>query len=611
MCGISGFIGSKDFLPSKKKLCACLGLMKERGPDYQDYKKANFFKHKIVLLFSRLSIIDISKKSNVIFEDEEGILVFNGEIYNFVYLKENYLDNVKFNTHSDTEVLLKMLGKYWIEALDKLDGMWSFVYYSKKKGKILLSRDNFGEKPLYYTRLKKCIYFGSNTNYIQKLIKTKFKINKNKINDFLRYGFRSFGLDNDSFYLGIKKLGAGNSLIINKNLNILKIKHFKILKKVSTTNSNFQKNKIKSILEGSIKSRLNGDCKIGLLLSGGIDSNLIAHTAISKFKKKLLLYSCQKNGINNSEEKNIERSVKNFKKLQKYVKIKKFTTSEIIGMTKKLGSPISAPNFLLYYRLLAQAKKDKCKVVINGFGADEIFGGYFAHQVYYLIANLKNKKFSKFKNIYKKNFSTIIKNPKMLNIDFLIDNITKITNLDFYLQDIEQRKNFLKLKFPIKSYNENYNNDFFKNKLLNDLFKFYMPSQLKDADNLAMLHSIENRSPFLNVRLLKETLKLKNENFIKNGYGKFIIRKLFKGTIPNEIMLDRNKVGFNFDVRDLFDLRSKAFEKLIFLNAFTKKVIKKNAIEDLLNREKISNSENQFLFSLISTNAFIIANKQR
>lgn len=608
MCGISGFVGSKNFLPSQKNISACLGLMKERGPDYQGYKKANFFKHKIILLFSRLSIIDTSKKSNVIFEDEEGILVFNGEIYNFVYLKENYLDNAKLKTNCDTEVLLKILGKYWTKSLGMLDGMWSFAYFSKKKKKILFSRDNFGEKPLFYTKSKKYIFFGSNTNYIKKLIKKKFKINKNKVNNFLRYGFRSFGLDNNSFHLGIKELAAGNSLIVNKNLNILKIKNFKIPKNHPTTNSNSQKIKIKSILEGSIKTRLNADCKIGLLLSGGIDSNLIAHTAIKKLKKKLFLYSYKKNGVNNSEEENIKCSIKNFKKFHKYVKIKKFTTSELIGITKKLGSPISAPNFLLYYRLLAQAKKDNCKVVLNGFGADEILGGYFTHQVYYLIANLKNKKFSKLKNIYKKNFSTIIKNPKILNIDFLLDNITKITDLSFYLHDIESRKNFLNLKFPIKSYTEYYNNDFFKNKLLNDLFKFYMPSQLLDADNLAMLHSIENRSPFLNVELLKETLKLKNENLIKNGYGKFLIRKLFKDRIPKKILFDRNKVGFNFNVCDLFDLRSKDFEKLIFLDTLTKKVINKTTIKDLLNRKVISNSENQFLFSLISINAFIIAN---
>lgn len=245
MCGISGFIGKKDFLPSKKVINSCLKLMKERGPDYQSYKEDNFFDYKIVFLFSRLSIIDISKKSNLIFNDENGILVFNGEIYNFVDLKNKYLNNVKLKTHCDTEVLLKMLGKYWIDALAKLDGMWSFAYYSKKKGKILISRDNFGEKPLYYNKSKQGICFGSNTNYIKKIIKKKFRINKNKTTNFLRYGFRSFGLDEESFHLDIKELRGGNSLIINKNLNILKKKNFYIPKKQLTTNSNFQKKKNK------------------------------------------------------------------------------------------------------------------------------------------------------------------------------------------------------------------------------------------------------------------------------------------------------------------------------------------------------------------------------
>ncbi len=609
MCGIAGFIGSKKFLPSKKTIDSCLELMKERGPDYQSYKKDNFFNNTLLFLFSRLSIIDISKKSNLIFEDEDGILVFNGEIYNFEDLKKNYLININLKTNCDTEVLLKMLGKYWVEALSKLDGMWSFAYYSKKKGKVLLSRDNFGEKPLYYYKSNMGICFGSNTNYIKKLTKKKFTINNSKINDFLRYGFRSFGLNEDSFHLGIKELRGGNSIIINKNLKILKRKNFDISKKKSIKNSSFQKNKIKKIMIDSIKTRLNADCKVGVLLSGGVDSNLIAHTAIKKFKKKILLYSYKIPRKKNIEEKNINHSIKNFKKLHKYVKIKKFTAKELIEITKKVGSPISAPNFLLYHRIHTQAKKDKCKVVINGFGADEIFGGYFSHQIFYLISNLKNKKFLKLKNVYKKYFLDILKNPKMINIESLLGKINKISNLNFYLQDIENRQKFLKLKFPLRKYEKKYNQDYFKNKLLNDLFKFYMPSQLLDADNLAMINSVENRSPFFNLELLKETLKLKNESLVKNGYGKFVIRELFKNIIPKKILLDRNKVGFNCDIRDLIKLDSNGFKKLIFSTKLSKKIINTVEIVNLLNKEKINNSENHFLFSLISTNAFIIANK--
>ena len=167
----------------------------------------------------------------------------------------------------------------------------------------------------------------------------------------------------------------------------------------------------------------------------------------------------------------------------------------------------------------------------------------------------------------------------------------------------------MKLKFPLRKYEKKYNQDYFKNKLLNDLFKFYMPSQLLDADNLAMINSVENRSPFFNLELLEETLKLKNESLVKNGYGKFVIRELFKNIIPKKILLDRNKVGFNCDIRDLIKLDSNGFKKLIFTTKLSKKIINTVEIVKLLNKEKINNSENHFLFSLISTNAFIIANK--
>ena len=322
-----------------------------------------------------------------------------------------------------------------------LDGMWAFAYYSKKRKKILISRDNFGEKPLFYTKTKKGFFFASNTNFIKKISSDKFLINQNKVNSYLKYGFRSFGLDDCSFFKNIFELRSGHSLIIDEQLNIKIFKNYIIKKSYKLINNNNHNKLIKKTIIDSIKTRYNADCKVGLLLSGGLDSNLIVHTIKKILKKNVNTYSFNVNNNKKSlEERNIAYSTKILKTKHKNIKIKKFSLKEILYITRKIGSPISAPNFLLYYRLHQQAKKDNCKVVMNGFGADEIFGGYFSHQIFYILSNHNNNKINNLIKIFKKNFTKVLYNPKLKNVDSLIINFKRIKNLSFYLQDIFKKE---------------------------------------------------------------------------------------------------------------------------------------------------------------------------
>ncbi len=134
MCGIAGFFGSSEFLPSNKAVLDCLKLMKNRGPDFKKNIELKLKKKSLLLLFTRLSIIDIDSKANKIFEDDNGVLIYNGEIYNFLILKKKLIKKgIKFQSKTDTEVLLKILGEYGEEGVSLLDGMWAFAYFSKKK----------------------------------------------------------------------------------------------------------------------------------------------------------------------------------------------------------------------------------------------------------------------------------------------------------------------------------------------------------------------------------------------------------------------------------------------------------------------------------------------
>jgi len=171
MCGIAGYIGKEKIDDTLIK--KTLELMRNRGPDNQDYIKIKDGNINILLLNTRLSIIDLDKRSNQPFIINDNFITYNGEIYNYIELREELeKDNVKFNTKSDTEVLLQSYIKYGEKCVDYFEGMWAFAIYNKKRKKLFLSRDRFGEKPLYYSKQKNGIFFGSETRFIKSLSKS-------------------------------------------------------------------------------------------------------------------------------------------------------------------------------------------------------------------------------------------------------------------------------------------------------------------------------------------------------------------------------------------------------------------------------------------------------
>mgnify|MGYP005994373019 FL=1 len=285
MCGISGFIGNKNIRESNIK--STLKLMKNRGPDKQDYYHTELNKkNKLYLLHSRLSIIDLKDRSHQPFQLVNYVLIFNGEIYNYLELKKKIKKKVIFQTKSDTEVILHYFKLFGVKCFDYFEGMWSLAIFDIKKKKLILSRDRFGEKPLFVMKRKEGIYFGSEIKYLKNLSGLKkLEINFKKINEFLQFGYKSVYKNNDSFFLNISKLKNSSFLIIDENIKTKLKSYWKFNMKV---NYKLQikniVNKARKLFLESLKLRLRSDVPIALCLSGGIDSTTIA----SITKKKLV-----------------------------------------------------------------------------------------------------------------------------------------------------------------------------------------------------------------------------------------------------------------------------------------------------------------------------------
>lgn len=603
MCGISGYYGTKKI--SREIIDATLKNMKQRGPDNQDIKEYKF-KYNLYLLHSRLSIIDLDNRSSQPMSGKRFTISFNGEIYNYVelrnILKKKY---IKFQTTSDTEVLLKGIEKFGIEFIKKLEGMWAISILDHKTGCLYLSRDQFGEKPLYYHFSNKNFFFGSQINYIKNLSQKKFRFNKKKTNAFLNFGYKAIFKNHETFFNQIYHVKPGFILKINKNLSTQESSILNLNYKTNTKSEREIIKTVKNKLINSLKIRTRSDVPLGFCLSGGIDSAALVAISKKKLNLNFKTYSIIDKNKKYNEEKEINFLTKHLRIHNKKIYFKK---NDFINNLRKLiifrQSPVSTISYYVHSQISKIARKDGVKVLFSGSGADELFTGYYDH---YLIDILqeKNKKIKKDKIRYwSKYIQPNVRNPifKNLNIfskefknkSYIFDNKK---NLDYFMEN-KSNQIFKEKKFI---------NNPLKNRMLNELFYEGVPVILNEDDQNSMMNSIENRSPYLDKDLLNYTISIRENLFIQKGFNKYLLRSSLKNILPDKIRLNRKKIGFNFNLNSLVDFKDK--KTLNWLLNKKSEIFKfinfKKFKKLILDEKKEDNYIQKFIFSTISTKIFL------
>ncbi len=606
MCGIAGYFGRKKI--SNYTIRSCLKLMRNRGPDSQNFYKSEKGKN-IYLLHSRLSIIDLNDRSNQPFQNQDLVLIFNGEIYNYKELRKKIKKRYKFITQSDTEIIIAYFKIFGIKCFDFFEGMWSIAIFNKKTNEIVLSRDRFGEKPLYIFETKHGIFFGSEIKYIKILSKLKFDINLEKINDYLQFGYKSVFKNNQSFFKNIYSLNQGTYLKSNLNKTIQN-NYWSISKK------KLNKAKLSKLIEAhkikffeSLKIRLRSDVPIALCLSGGIDSATLAGVSKIKFKKKIEAFSIiDEKDQRYNERVNINKITKFLKIKSNYIRIKnKLDFKRLRKQIKYHESPIFTITNYLQNFLAENISKKKYKVVLSGSGADEIYSGYYDHQLMYLFEVRKNKKmFLKHLDLWKKNILPKIRN-KYFRDPFLF---IKNKNERNYIYDHNKE---LKEFFINPKKNEfrekNFNKSLLKNRMINEIVHENVPIFTHSEDLNFMQYSIENRSPYLSRSLFELSLETPSKYLMQDGFTKYMLRNISKNFIPDDIRNDRQKKGFNASINSLINLKSKKFKDFFNKKSEIFKIVNKKKILEEINKGNNENYFSKFVFSFISAKIFLELNK--
>ena len=611
MCGIAGYFGNKNL--DSNTIQKTLSILLRRGPDDQNYKKYQINEFKNLYFFhTRLSIIDLNPRSNQPLEDSLFSIIFNGELYNYLEIKKDLESKgVEFSTHSDTEVILKGYQIYGKDLFNIMEGMWALAIYDKKKKETIISRDRFSEKPLYYYTTTDGLYFSSDVKAIKALSKDSFAFNNRRLLSGLICGFKSYyKKPEETFFEKIKNLPGGHFAVIDSLFNFSVKKYYSVNTKV---NLNLKEDEIifntKKLFFNAIQIRLRSDVPSAFCLSGGLDSSSLVSIAAKKFNFKINSFSLiDNNDERYNEKKNIDLVVNDVEANHHEIKLEKKSNNldYLTNLIEYKSAPLSTITSYLHSYLQKEISNKGFKVSFSGTAADEIFTGYYDHHLQYL-HDVNNTEYfaSSLKNFYK-----YIK-PKIRNKFFQNENLY-IHNSNFRKHIFDNSYEFselinqnLKDEFEFDFQEEKFCENLSLNRRLNELFYENTPLILNEEDSNSMYYSIENRSPFLDSKLIDFMNSVETRHLIKDGYSKNILRETSKDYLIDAVRLDREKKGFNSSVQSIFDFEDKDFYEMI-LNKNNKvyDFIDNSKVRKILQKDISKNHYSKFLFSLINLNIF-------
>ena len=601
MCGIAGSYGGPHL--SDVAIDRCQELLKRRGPDGFGYFNSN---DGCQLVHSRLAIIDIDERAKQPFFFHNLVIVFNGEIYNYLELREQLKQvGVSFSTDSDTEVLAACWKKWGTDSLNKFDGMWSLAVYDRETGELVVATDPFGEKPLFYNKKSdQNVSFASRLDVLSVVGGEELRPDLVQLSNFLSNGYKSLYKSDRTFVEGVKRLPQGHFMsITSQRVEISKYWQPNMgVEKFSDHQEAVHS--VREELINSVKLRLRSDVPLAFCLSGGIDSSALIGAAVKELGVSATGFTIA-NADGRYDEGDQVKITKEFLGIDSIVvrPSEKDFLSSLKTMVEDRTAPVATVSYYTQNLLYEEMAKHGFKVGISGTGADELFTGYYDHHLLYLAEkfNSESDKTAAIDN-WRQYIDPIVRNPLLKNPDrynidpnfrdhvyYRADFYASLLNNDLHEQFTEQR----------------YSDSLLRSRMMNELFHEAVPVILNEDDSNAMYHSIENRSPYLSRPLLDVALRLPENKLIQKGLGKHYLREAATGLVHPDILWNRRKIGFNSSLFEFFDVGAKDVREFLLDDSPVFDIVDRKKIEDYLGMDLSLNSDSKFLFNFVNAKLFM------
>jgi asparagine synthase (glutamine-hydrolysing) len=616
MCGITGFYHfEKSRKIDKKKLKAMTDKLIHRGPDGEGY----FVKNNIGLGHRRLSIIDMQTGNQPMYNDDGSIaLVFNGEIYNYIELRDE-LKNYGFTfiTHSDSEVIIKAYEYWGVECQNKFNGMWAFALWDEKRHQLFISRDRIGEKPLHYSLYDNSFIFASEMKSL-----FEYGVPRHVRPELIELYLVLTNIPAPfTFYRNIFKLNPGHFIIIRDGnykempyWDLPFIDKYNMLNDKRSIYENFE-----YLLTDSVKLRMRSDVPFGAFLSGGLDSSSIVTLMAEQTKNPIYTFT-MKFSEEGFDESNLAQSVAQLLKTNHYIgSVKKEDFNAVLGKVLYHYDEPFGDSSAIPVGYISKFASKKVKMVLTGDGGDEVLSGYSTYQgvkfaelykiLPFYIRSLLTDGLSKFSNLLKNKYRyklnrvlNVLEASNLPFIDLMIrkQSFTRLDSIKLLTKNIKD-KVIIEEYFSDIFSKCNYHNDFYR--LMYYHFKHNLPNDyLVKVDRMSMAYSLETRIPFLDYRLIEFMVKVDKNIKLQGWETKSILRKTIGQRLPKEL-LKAPKKGFAIPLREWFkgDSILKHNDFQILMELLDRKTIMK-----VVNENKTGLQDNgNFIWSLIVLDAMM------
>jgi len=600
MCGIAGYAGSSPL--SEDRLERTLALMRHRGPDDQSRRSFRTPDGRFVeLLHARLSIIDLDPRSNQPFQLGSKWMAYNGELYNYLEVRREL--GAAPRTASDTEVLLAALADGGWGALDRCEGMWAFACYDESDGVLGLSRDRFGEKPLYLFRDGSGLYFGSEVKFIASLLGRPLEVDEQHLRRYLVNGYKSLYKTGATFFRGVRELPPGSYLEVGPG-GLEQMHRYWSPPRPSANGIEYQDavEGVRERLLRAVELRLRADVPLAFCMSGGVDSMSLISIARNVFD-----YDVHGFTIVNEDERYDEQDMVDYAKEQLGLRHTAIATDtrdflpRLRALVRMHDAPLYTISYYAHWLLMESIHEHGYRVSVSGTAADELFSGYYDHHLAYLYeVRDEPELYQRSLEAWQRHVQPIVRNPYLQDPNYFVEDPSRRQHI--YL-DADEFASYLQGSFDEPFVEEDLADSLLLTRMRNELFHEAVPVILHEDDLNAMSFSIENRSPFLDRELFEFAGTIPPRHLVQRGMAKAVLRDAMRGIVPERIIENRRKVGFNAPIRAFLDTAESRDELLADSPVFD--LVRRDAVERILDLGELPNSKSKFLFNFVNTKLFL------
>ncbi|QPC48427.1 asparagine synthase (glutamine-hydrolyzing) [Mangrovibacillus cuniculi] len=585
MCGFLGYIRDDKFDDMHKGFAEFTKknkLIEHRGPDDEGY----FQDEHVRFGFRRLSIIDVEAGHQPLsFEDQRYWIIFNGEIYNHVELREHLQsEGTCFETQSDTEVILALYQKYRKDVVHHLRGMFAFIIWDKEEKVLFGARDHFGIKPMYYAELEGETYFSSERKSLDQLFKEP-ALDEVALQHYLTFQYVP---EPFSSFKEIKRFPPGHYFEKKLGKRLEVNTYWKPSFQPLQDSSKDWINEIRYVLRDSVEKHMRSDVPVGSFLSGGIDSSFIVSLA-KEVNPEIKTFSVgfSREGFSEIDVAKETAEALGVENYHKYISADEYIAA-LPQIMWYLDEPLADPACVPLYFVAKEARK-QVTVVLSGEGADELFGGYNIYRepvslnIFTKIPKIGHSILRSLANVLPegiKGKSFLERGVTPLQ-DRYIGNAKMFSEKEKQelLYTYQRSIHFKDITNPI--YQEASGNSPVETMQLIDLYTWMRGDILQKADKMTMANSLELRVPFLDKEVMKVASTIPADLKIANGTTKHILRLAAEGIVPNHV-LHRKKLGFPVPIRHWLKHELYDWANQLIIDSQTEHLINKQFVRRLL-----------------------------